>query len=105
MSATIADTIYQALSERIVSGRLQAGEKLRQDHIARDFDTSHVPVREALLRLAADGLLIATPRKGMTVRGISFSLHQGRLHITVPVGYALVFKGRFQFFFIAAQKL
>lgn len=71
MSATIADTIYQALSERIVTGALQAGEKLRQDHIARDFDTSHVPVREALLRLEAHGLAISEPRRGTRVSALN----------------------------------
>ncbi|UWQ83599.1 GntR family transcriptional regulator [Leisingera caerulea] len=67
MSATIADTIYQALSERIITGSLPAGEKLRQDHIAREFEASHVPVREALLRLEAHGLAKSEPRRGTRV--------------------------------------
>ncbi|WP_299985083.1 GntR family transcriptional regulator [uncultured Ruegeria sp.] len=70
MTATIADTIYQALSQQIITGDLSAGEKLRQDHIARDFDTSHVPVREALLRLEAHGLAKSEPRKGMRVTAL-----------------------------------
>ncbi|EBA17120.1 transcriptional regulator, GntR family protein [Roseobacter sp. SK209-2-6] len=71
MNATIADTIYQALSEQIVTGRLEAGEKLRQDHIAREFDTSHVPVREALLRLEAHGLARSEPRRGTRVSALN----------------------------------
>ena len=67
MSATISDTIYRALSRRIITGTLPAGEKLRQDHIAREFDTSHVPVREAFLRLEAHGLAQSIPRRGMRV--------------------------------------
>ncbi len=70
MNATIADTIYQALSQKIITGDLAAGEKLRQDHIARDFETSHVPVREALLRLEAHGLAKSEPRKGMRVTAL-----------------------------------
>ncbi|MFW8634006.1 GntR family transcriptional regulator [Cribrihabitans pelagius] len=70
MSATIADTIYRALSERIITGTLPAGEKLRQDHIAREFDTSHVPVREALLRLEAHGLAQSLPRRGTRVSAL-----------------------------------
>ncbi|MFW8593716.1 GntR family transcriptional regulator [Cribrihabitans neustonicus] len=70
MSATIADTIYRALSERIITGALPAGEKLRQDHIAREFDTSHVPVREALLRLEAHGLAQSLPRRGTRVSAL-----------------------------------
>jgi len=67
MTPTIADSIYHSLSERIVAGDLPAGEKLRQDHIAREFDTSHVPVREALLRLEAHGLAQSIPRRGTRV--------------------------------------
>lgn len=70
MNATIADTIYHTLSERIVAGDLPAGEKLRQDHIAREFDTSHVPVREALLRLEAHGLAQSIPRRGTRVTAL-----------------------------------
>ncbi|MDE4134586.1 GntR family transcriptional regulator [Phaeobacter sp. QD34_3] len=70
MTATIADRIYTALSEQIVTGQLPAGEKLRQDHIARAFDTSHVPVREALLRLEAHGLAYSQPRRGTRVSAL-----------------------------------
>ncbi|MCX8952471.1 GntR family transcriptional regulator [Ruegeria sp. NA] len=70
MTAMISDTIYQSLSQRIITGELAAGEKLRQDHIARTFDTSHVPVREALLRLEAHGLARHEPRKGMRVTAL-----------------------------------
>jgi DNA-binding GntR family transcriptional regulator len=70
MTATIADRIYLELSERIVTGQLPAGEKLRQDHIAREFDTSHVPVREALLRLEAHGLAYSQPRRGTRVSAL-----------------------------------
>lgn len=70
MNATIANTIYDSLSQKIITGELSAGEKLRQDHIARAFDTSHVPVREALLRLEAHGLAHSEPRRGMRVTAL-----------------------------------
>lgn len=70
MTATIADSIFDTLSQRIVTGDLPAGEKLRQDHIARAFETSHVPVREALLRLEARGLARSEPRRGMRVTAL-----------------------------------
>lgn len=66
-STTIADRIYDSLSDQIIRGTLPPGEKLRQDHIARDFDTSHVPVREAFLKLQAHGLAVSQPRRGMRV--------------------------------------
>lgn len=63
----ISDQIAQVLAERIVRGDLAPDEKLRQDHIAKEFETSHVPVREAFLRLEARGLAISLPRRGMRV--------------------------------------
>ena len=70
MSATMVDSIYDALVARIVAGDLPAGEKLRQDHIAKEFGTSHVPVREALLRLEGHGLAQSQPRRGMRVTAL-----------------------------------
>ena len=70
MTGTIVDTIYQALSQRIIQGDLPAGEKLRQDHIAKEFNASHVPVREALLRLEAHGLAKSQPRRGMRITAL-----------------------------------
>ncbi|WP_323781030.1 GntR family transcriptional regulator [Thalassovita sp.] len=69
-SATTVDRIYNDLSQRIIRGDLIPGEKLRQDHIARDFETSHVPVREALLKLQAHGLAVSLPRRGMRVSAL-----------------------------------
>ncbi|MEE9389132.1 MAG: GntR family transcriptional regulator [Paracoccaceae bacterium] len=63
----ISDQIQQALTDQIIRGQLQPDEKLRQDHIAKTFNTSHVPVREALLRLEARGLAVSIPRRGVRV--------------------------------------
>ncbi len=65
--STISDQITQSLTDQIVRGDLAADEKLRQDHIATAFKTSHVPVREALLRLEAKGLAVSLPRRGTRV--------------------------------------
>ena len=50
---TIATRISRILADRIVSGAIEPGARLRQDHIAAEFGTSHVPVREAFRRLEA----------------------------------------------------
>jgi DNA-binding GntR family transcriptional regulator len=65
----IAIRISQALADRIISGRIEAGAKLRQDHIAEEFGASHVPVREAFRRLEAQGLVVGEPRRGVRVAG------------------------------------
>ena len=67
----IAARISRALAERIVSGEIAAGARLRQDHIAEEFSASHVPVREAFRRLEAQGLVESLPRRGVRVSGFS----------------------------------
>jgi len=62
-----SDDIALKLSSRIVRGALRPGEKLRQDLIAREFGVSQVTVREALLHLSSQGLVIGIPRRGMCV--------------------------------------
>lgn len=67
---TITSRITRILADRIVAGALPPGERLRQDHIAAEFGTSHVPVREAFRRLEARGLVISEPRRGVRVAGL-----------------------------------
>ena len=68
---TISARISKILADRIVAGEIAAGSKLRQDHIAEEFETSHVPVREAFRRLEAQGLVVSEPRRGVRVAGFS----------------------------------
>jgi len=67
MAETVAERIARTIGEKIVFGELQAGQALRQDHIAKEFDASHVPAREALQLLRVQGLVINLPRRGMRV--------------------------------------
>src|SRR5437667_5127212 len=64
---SVAERIARALSERIVVGLLSSGERLMQDHIAEEFQASHVPVREAFRKLEAQGLVVSKPRCGVRV--------------------------------------
>lgn len=66
-----ADSVYQTLRDAIVEGRLHAGDSLIEWHVARQFGTSRTPVREALLRLEAEGLAFRVPRRGLVVRHVS----------------------------------
>ena len=68
---TIAVRISKALAERIISGALEPGSRLGQDHIAEEFGASHVPVREAFRRLESQGLVVSAPRRGVRVAGFS----------------------------------
>lgn len=58
-----ADQLRSAISE----GRLRPGEWLRQERLARELGVSHMPVREALKQLAAEGIVEYLPYRGMRV--------------------------------------
>jgi DNA-binding GntR family transcriptional regulator len=59
---------YRALASGIVGGRIEPGTQLRPDTIAEQLLISTTPVREALHRLEADGLLVKLPYQGWFVR-------------------------------------
>ncbi|MDW4549063.1 GntR family transcriptional regulator [Defluviimonas sp. D31] len=70
-TASAAVIIYEALKKAIIEGQLKDGEPLRQDEIARMFNTSRIPVREALTMLEQQGLVATQRYKGAVVAGIS----------------------------------
>lgn len=70
MSETTAERIARTLAERIVSGALAPDTPLRQDRIAEEFESSHVPVREAFQLLRAQWLVVSEPRRGMKVASL-----------------------------------
>ncbi len=54
---TVADTVYRHLREALILGRFDPAQALTIGGLAASFQTSHMPVREALRRLAAEGAL------------------------------------------------
>ena len=66
-----SDFIAETLREAIVSGQLPADAELRQDDIAARFEVSKIPVREALKRLEAEGLVTFVRNKGALVASMS----------------------------------
>jgi DNA-binding GntR family transcriptional regulator len=69
--STKADDIARALEDEIVSGVVPPGTVLRQETLSERFDVSRTPVREALRRLAALGLVSFEPNRGVRVRSIA----------------------------------
>ncbi|NIE80791.1 GntR family transcriptional regulator [Asaia sp. As-1742] len=64
---SITDQLYGVLREQILSGALPAGQPIRQDTLAAEFNISKIPLRETLARLEQDGLVKAQPKRGYTV--------------------------------------
>jgi DNA-binding GntR family transcriptional regulator len=68
---TQADTVYERLKADILSCRLRPGAKIRINEVARDLEVSLGAVREALSRLAAEDMAVATAQKGFSVPDVS----------------------------------
>ncbi|HYI29121.1 MAG TPA: GntR family transcriptional regulator [Bradyrhizobium sp.] len=71
IGTSIQDRIRRAVEEDIVSGRRPPGSLIDEKALAQSFDVSRTPVREALLMLAARGLVQIAPRSGIYVRKAS----------------------------------
>ena len=70
---TAPQWIYQTLRHRILRGELAPGQALRQQHLAREFGLSPIPVREALRMLEADRFVTINANRGAVVRSVSLS--------------------------------
>jgi DNA-binding GntR family transcriptional regulator len=70
LGATLPQALYGQLREKILTGALKVGQALRQEELARHFRVSRVPLREALSRLQADGLIEARPHRGFAVTAL-----------------------------------
>lgn len=71
--------IYARLRHDIVRLAAKPGERLSENDLAARFGTSRAPVREALIRLAEDGLIEVRPQRGSYVRPISLkAMHSAR---------------------------
>lgn len=64
---TATERAYQEVRRRILDGRLPAGRRLKELDLARELGISRTPVRDALTRLNAEGLLDFRPNLGATV--------------------------------------
>jgi DNA-binding GntR family transcriptional regulator len=67
---TITEQVYEQIRDAIRSGILTPGTRIDQAAIARNMGASLVPVREALARLQADGVVEIIPHRGAFVVGL-----------------------------------
>ncbi len=67
----LSESVASHLREQIISGRLQPGEFLRIDAIAKELRVSTTPVREGLLLLQSESFVRLMPRRGFVVNSFS----------------------------------
>lgn len=63
--------VYRVLRDRILRGELRAGEKLSDLRLSSELGVSRTPIREALLQLVQDGVVVAEPNRGFFVATFS----------------------------------
>jgi DNA-binding GntR family transcriptional regulator len=68
---SLADRVYRRIRSLILSGELPPGEQLRQEALAEGLGTSRTPLREALNRLASEGLIEFRPHRSAVVAQFS----------------------------------
>jgi DNA-binding GntR family transcriptional regulator len=97
--SSVRDQVRRVLTERILAGHYQPGERLVESQIARELGTSQGSVREALRELEASRLVESEPNRGARVRDVSASemrqayLVRGVLEQAAAATAAKEFKG------------
>lgn len=69
--STLTSRVYDILRERILTGELTPGKRLKQPELASAFGVSITPIREAIQQLESDGLVETVPYKGSVVKRLS----------------------------------
>src|ERR1700761_9597424 len=78
---TLTDRAYHELEEMIVTLQLSPGTVLSEQALALRLKIGRTPIREALQRLARDGLVVIMPRRGILVSEINLRLQLRLLEV------------------------
>jgi len=70
---TLSEAVVEKIREMIKTGIIRPGEKINVDDLARQFQVSPTPIREALAKLEKEGLAARMPRLGWQVAKLSRS--------------------------------
>lgn len=69
-SSKVTERVCQELREMIMDGRLAGGARLKETVLSRKVGASRTPIREALVQLESEGLVMRTPHAGAIVRAL-----------------------------------
>ncbi len=80
-SRLLREKVYDQLRADMISCRLAPGTEIRENDLAQRFGVSKSPVRDALMRLEREGLVITLPRQGYRVAPVSLVDIQDMFHL------------------------
>jgi DNA-binding GntR family transcriptional regulator len=87
---TMQESVADLIRDLILSRRLEPGERLTENRLAEQLGVSRTPVREALQKLASEGLVSFSPYKGASVAEFSSSELEDIYHIRIALeGYCV----------------
>ena len=86
----LRETVYEQLRADMISCTLAPGTELREAELASRFDMSKSPVRDALMRLEREGLVITLPRQGYRVAPVSLADVLDMFHLRAALERACV---------------
>lgn len=69
--SSISEKVYTVILEQLINHRIKPGDKLSEQYFTSLLQVSRTPVREALQRLASDGLVDFYPRRGAFAKEIT----------------------------------
>lgn len=67
---SIVDNVTVRLRRALLAGEIKPGERIKMAELEKSFGVSHIPIREAVRRLEAEGLIIAAPQRAAVAAGV-----------------------------------
>ena len=89
-SRLLRETVYEQLRADVISCKLAPGAEIREAELAARFDMSKSPVRDALMRLEREGLVITLPRQGYRVAPVSLGDVLDMFHLRAALERACI---------------
>src|SRR5919201_5149385 len=68
---SLVDNVTERLRSALLTGDIQPGERIRVTALEKRFGVSHIPIREALRRLEAQGLVVTLPQRAAVAAGVA----------------------------------
>ena len=89
---SVVDNVTVRLRGALVAGEIRPGEKIRVAELEKSFGVSHIPIREAVRRLEAEGLIVALPQRAAVAAGVDLDDLAGLYDLRRVVECAIIWR-------------